>query len=284
MRRCVPLLLAAWVASSAAAEVTVIRPSAHISQEWPYYVLVGNQARPVADLRSGERVTLQVPSDTRTLVIQCPKGLTASYDESRIDYDFKANERVFFVLRAKPSCVNIEALDARAASPLISATRSRPAGRAMEYDPPSATPQQALRATPTSVPALTTTDSAAKDQVVAATAAWVEAFNSRDAARIAALYDAEAVLTDAAEPQPRVGAGAIADYYKSAARRPTQRVALGERNVRLLGDTAIDSGTLTYFEMRDGNATTTPGRYSLTYQKRGGKWLIVDHQSSPAPR
>jgi hypothetical protein len=81
-----------------------------------------------------------------------------------------------------------------------------------------------------------------------------------------------------------VGAGAIADYYKSAARRPTQRVALGERNVRLLGDTAIDSGTLTYFEMRDGNATTTPGRYSLTYQKRGGKWLIVDHQASPAQR
>ena len=36
--------------------------------------------------------------------------------------------------------------------------------------------------------------------------------------------------------------------------------------------TAIDSGTLTYFEMRDGNATTIPGRYSFTYQKRGGKW------------
>ncbi len=77
-----------------------------------------------------------------------------------------------------------------------------------------------------------------------------------------------------------MGSAAINEYYKNAARRTTQRVALGERNVRLLGDTAIESGTLTYFEMRDGNATTTPGRYSFTYQKRGGKWLIVDHQTS----
>jgi len=66
------------------------------------------------------------------------------------------------------------------------------------------------------------------------------------------------------------------------AQRTTQRAALGERNIRVLGDTAIDSGTLTFFEMRNGQATTTPARYSLTYRNRGGKWLIVDHQSSPA--
>jgi len=284
MRRCIAVLLAAWAASSVAAEVTVIRPTAFIAQEWAFYILVGEQTRPIADVRSGERVTFQVPADTRTLVVHCPKGLRAAYDESRIDYDFRANERAFFLLAAKPDCVTIEPVDARTATTWINRTRSRPAGRALEYDPPSATPPQALRATPSSVPALTTTDSAAKDQVVAATAAWVEAFNSRDATRISALYDAEAVLTDATESRPRVGASAIADYYRNAAQRPTQRVALGERGIRLLGDTAIDSGSLTYFEMRDGNATTTPGRYSLTYQKRGGKWLIVDHQSSSAPR
>jgi uncharacterized protein (TIGR02246 family) len=285
MRRILFGGLALLATSAFAAEVTVIRPSAFVGQEWAYYILIGDQKTPVADLRSGERVTLQVPADTRTLVIQCPKGLGAHYDESRIDYDFKGNDRAFFLLSAKPSCVTIESVDARTASTWINRTRSRPTGRALEYDPPASPQQQLVRATPSSVPALTTTDSAAKDQILAATAAWVEAFNSRDPARLAALYDAEAVLTDAAEPRPRIGAAAIAEYYKKAAQRPTQRVALGERNLRLLGDdTAIDSGTLTYFEMRDGNATTTPGRYSLTYQKRGGKWLIVDHQSSPAPR
>jgi len=284
MRRILLGGLALVALSASAAEVTVIRPSAFIAQEWAYYILVGDQTRPIADLRSGERVTFQVPADTRTLVIQCPKGLGANYDESRIDYDFRTNDRAFFLLAAKRDCAAIEAVDARTASTWINRTRSRPTGRALEYDAPSANPPQAMRATPTSVPALTTTDSAAKDQVVAATAAWVEAFNSRDAARLSALYDAEAVLTDAAEARQRVGAADIADYYKKATQRPTQRVALGERNLRLLGDTAIDSGSLTYFEMRDGNATTTPGRYSLTYQKRGGKWLIVDQQLSSTPR
>ena len=54
----------------------------------------------------------------------------------------------------------------------------------------------------------------------------------------------------------------IADYYKANAQRTTQRAALGERNIRVLGDTAIDSGTLTFFEMRNGQATTTVQLYT----------------------
>jgi len=280
-------LLAFAAVAAAAAEVTVIRPKtdAFIGQEWEYYILVGDQPKPVADLRPGERVTLQVPPETRTIVVQCPKGIGANYDEARIDYDFKTNARAFFTLVARPKCVSVQALDARAAAPLISATRPRTEGRLIEYDPPKKGGAALVTATAASVPALTTTDSADKDLIAAATAAWVEAFNSRDPARMSAFYDPEAVLADAAEPRARVGAAAIDDYYKNLAKRKTQRVALGERNLRLLGDTtAIDSGTLTYFEMRDGNAVTTPGRYSFTYQKRGGKWLIVDHQTSAAAR
>jgi uncharacterized protein (TIGR02246 family) len=120
--------------------------------------------------------------------------------------------------------------------------------------------------------------------VAAATTAWVDAFNSRDPGRINSLYDTEAVLSDASEAKPRVGAAAIADYYKSASQRPTQRVALGERNIRVFGDTAIDSGTYNLFEMRDGHATLTPARYTLVYRNRGGRWMIVDHQTAPASR
>ena len=66
---------------------------------------------------------------------------------------------------------------------------------------------------------------------------------------MSALYDPEAVLADAAEPRARVGADAINDYYKSLAKRKTQRVALGERNLRLLGDTTAryPSATSTTF-------------------------------------
>ena len=270
------LLLALIACAAAASEVTVMRPASMIGDDWSYYVLVNDRA--VTDVRSGERVTLQVPDDLRTLVIHCPKSF-GGYEESRLDYDFKANPTAFFVLSARPTCVAIQALDAKAAAPVMRQTRVR-ANRPLEYDKPGAV----ASAQPSPTPAAASAAAAPKDPIAAATAAWAEAFNSRDPARLRALYDTEAVLTDTTEPRPRVGAAAIAEYYKSALQRPTQRVALGERSVRRFGDTAIDSGTLTYFEMRDGTAVTTPGRYSVTYQNRGGRWLIVDHQTSPAPR
>jgi uncharacterized protein (TIGR02246 family) len=270
------LLLAACACGATASEVTVMRPSGMIADDWAYYILVNDRA--VADVRSGERVTLQVPDDMRSLVIHCPKSF-GGYEESRLDYDFKANAAAFFVLSARPTCVAIQALDAKAAAPFMRQTRVR-ANRPLEYDKPGTV----ASAQPAAASAAAPADTGSKDPIAAATAAWVEAFNSRDAARLGALYDSEAVLTDASESRQRIGAAAIADYYKDVTRRPTQRVALGERSIRRFGDTVIDSGTLTYFEMRDGTAVTTPGRYSLTYQNRGGRWLIVDHHASPAPR
>lgn len=272
MRLCLAALLGAWAAVLAAAEVTVIRPKSIISEEWEYYVVLGG--KPVTDVRSGERSTFQVPPETRSLAIHCPQ-VNGGYEETRIERDFSAP--AFLVLSTAAHCVNIQALDAAAAAPLVRETRPR-ANRRMEYDRGKATPAAVAAVAPAAAAA------APAGPVATATAAWVDAFNSRDPARLAALYDAEAVLTDTAEAKPRVGAAAIADYYKAAAQHSTQRVALGERNIRMFGDTAIDSGTLTYFEMRDGQATTTPARYSLTYRNRGGKWLIVDHQSFPTPR
>src|SRR5207237_5742971 len=119
--RFAPLL---WAVASAAAasEVTVFRPTAFIAQEWAYYILVGD--RVLADLNSGERVTLQVPADTHTLVVHCPKAI-GGYEASRIDYDFKAHPTAYFVLTAQPECVNIQPVDAKAAASLTRQTRER---------------------------------------------------------------------------------------------------------------------------------------------------------------
>ena len=276
MRLLLLAALGAWTVAVWAGEVTVMRPkSSIIAEEWEYYVMVGG--KPVSDLRSGERVTIQVPSGTRSLAIHCPKVM-GGYEESRIDYDFDANPRAYLTLDTTRDCVDIRALDAGAASSLVRTTVPR-TNRRVEYDAgkvEAASPDQAAPAVLAAVPA----DTPARDQVASATSAWIDAFNSRDAARVASLYDADAVLFDAGQSKSMSGAAAIADYYKANARRSTQRAALGERTIRLFGDTAIDSGTLTLFEMRDGQATTTPGRYSLTYRNRGGKWLIVDHQVS----
>ena len=278
MRAQLALLLLTAASGASASEVTVFRPAAFVAQEWTYGIVVGD--RVVSDLNSGEHVTLQVPPQTRALVVHCPK--LGGYEASRIDYDFQANPRAWFVLSVRPECVTIEPVDAKAAATLMRQTRER-AARPVAYEAAS---QPAKAITP-AAPAVAMAAPAASDaaaSVAAATSAWIEAFNSRDPARIGALYDAEAVLTDTTEPKPRVGAAAIADYYKSAAQRPTQRVALGERNIRVFGDTAIDSGTYNLFEMRNGQATLIPARYTLVYRNRGGKWLIVDHQTAPASR
>jgi len=275
------LALLLWAAASAAAasEVTVFRPTAFVAQEWAYYILVGD--RVLADLNSGERVTLQVPGDTRTLTVHCPKSM-GGYEARRIDYDFMAHPSAYFVITAQAECVNIQPVDAKAAASFTRQTRER-AARPVWYDPgPVASVPAAAPSAVAVAVAASATD--VQTSIAAATAAWVEAFNSRDPARISALYDAEAVLSDTSEAGPRIGSGAIADYYKPAATRPTQRVALGEHTIRVFGDTAIDTGSYNLFEMRDGQAMLTPMRYTLVYRNRGGKWLIVDHQSAPATR
>jgi uncharacterized protein (TIGR02246 family) len=189
------------------------------------------------------------------------------YEESRIDYDFDANPRAFLGLSTVRDCVEIRAMDANAAASIARATVPR-TNRRVEYDPGKVA---AVAAAPSA-------EAPARDQVAAATAAWVDAFNSRDAGRVTALYEADAILFDVAESKSRSGTAAISEYYQANVKRSTQRAALGERTIRVFGDTAIDSGMVTFFEMRDGQATTAPARYSLTYRSRDGKWLIVDHQ------
>jgi len=284
MRHVVAAALLAATGPALAAEATIIRANSMIAQEWPFYVLIGE--RVVTDLRSGERTRIDVPAGTRSLVIQCPKAL-GGYAESRIDHDFQAQPIALFVITPNPDCVSTQALDENSARPFLNQTRPRPPGRPVEYDRPpqvigptvTAPPATAPQAAPQRAPSAD-----ASSAVAAATQAWVDAFNVRDAARIAALYDRDAVLSDSTEPRARTGSAAIADYYRNLTTRPTQRVALGEHSMRMLGDTAIDSGTYNLFEVRDGNATVTPIRYSFVYRQRGGRWLIVDHQAAPAAR
>jgi uncharacterized protein (TIGR02246 family) len=285
-------LLAALCAAPAlaqpATEVTVIRPKAFIASETSYYVVIDGKA--LYDLASREHVRFTVSPGRHVLAVHCPKALSANYAETRIEQEFQASVPAFFVLSAKFNCVSIDPVDATRAAGLIASSAARPAGRPVGYAPgrvetaaPVLSGDKWDEPAVAVAPATPATSSQAAGDIAAATAAWAEAFNSRDAARLGALYESDAVLTDTGETRPRVGAAAIGDYYKSLARRETQRIALGERSIRVFGDTAIDSGNCTYFEMRDGKATTAPGRYSLTYRNHGGKWMIVDHHLSLLP-
>jgi uncharacterized protein (TIGR02246 family) len=123
-----------------------------------------------------------------------------------------------------------------------------------------------------------------KDHVAAATAAWRAAYDSRDPARITAMYDLDAVLWGTTAKTIAATPAAIADYFKDAPKRPNARVTFGEQHNRVYGDVGVSSGYYTFSDVRDGQAVSRPARYTMVFKNRDGKWRIVSHHSSEVPR
>ena len=123
-----------------------------------------------------------------------------------------------------------------------------------------------------------------KEDVGAATQAWIDGMNSHNAERVIALYDAEAVLWGTRSSSLRDTPDTVRDYFKVLQTVPSSyKVALGEQRIRIYGDLAINTGTYTFSEDRDGRPVTRPSRFSFVYRNRAGRWLIVDHHSSQVP-
>ena len=132
-----------------------------------------------------------------------------------------------------------------------------------------------------SVPALVL--AGPKEDVAAATQVWVAAYDSRDPARITALYDSEAVFWGTSAKTVSPSPGAIAEYFKDAGKRPNARVTLGEQHIRVYGDVAVNTGYYTFSDVRDGQNVSNPARYTFVYRHHDGKWWIIDHHSSQVP-
>ena len=123
-----------------------------------------------------------------------------------------------------------------------------------------------------------------KEEVGAATQAWIDGMNSHNAERVVALYHSEAVLWGTRSATLRDTPAMIGDYFKILQTvPPSYKVVLGEQRIRVYGDTAISTGTYTFSEDRDGKPISRPSRFSFVYRNRNGRWLIVDHHSSAVP-
>jgi len=122
-----------------------------------------------------------------------------------------------------------------------------------------------------------------KDQVAAATAAWRAAYDSRDSARIRAMYDSDAVLWGTTAKTVAPNPTAIAEHFKDVGKSPNARVAFGEQHIRVYGDVAVNTGYYTFSNVRDGKEISVPARFTIVFRNRDGKWLIVAHHSSRVP-
>jgi len=123
-----------------------------------------------------------------------------------------------------------------------------------------------------------------KSQISAATAAWIEAFNARDAQRIASLYAPDAVFWGTISPTLRVTPAAVLEYFQSSVtRRPKLRMDLVDEHPRVFGDIAINTGAYTSREPRDEGEVVEASRFTFVYRREAGRWMIIEHHSSRVP-
>jgi uncharacterized protein (TIGR02246 family) len=111
----------------------------------------------------------------------------------------------------------------------------------------------------------------------------VDAFNSRQPQRVQALYARDAVFWGTSSPVLRNTPELIAEYFAGLPSRPNERVERGPSSPRVYGDLAIDSGSYTFTDMREGQPVRRPARFTFVYRRENGRWMIVDHHSSAAP-
>lgn len=125
---------------------------------------------------------------------------------------------------------------------------------------------------------------AARAGVAAAVTKWTTVFVDDNPDAILALYDEDGILWGTLSPTIAVGKQAVRGYFERAYKAlPGHRVTFGEQQIRVFGDTAVNSGYYTFSYVRDGETRTIPARYSFVYRKRGEQWMIVDHHSSAMP-
>ncbi len=128
------------------------------------------------------------------------------------------------------------------------------------------------------------TPDASKADVAAAGQAWATATNACELDKVLQLYHPEAVLWGTTSPTIAASPAGIRQYFdRTCNSGMNAKVAFGEQNIRLFGDTAQNSGIYNVTVVIGGQTRVLPTRYSFAYRRINGQWLIVNHHSSLMP-
>lgn len=123
-----------------------------------------------------------------------------------------------------------------------------------------------------------------KEEVAAATLTWGQTLGRNDPDQVLLLYAPDAVLWGTLSPTVRADRAALREYFVTAFNvLPNLKVTIGEQLIRIYGGTAVNTGYYTFSYTKDGQTAMLPARYSFTFVREAGKWMIVDHHSSAMP-
>ena len=127
-------------------------------------------------------------------------------------------------------------------------------------------------------------DNTTKQQIAALTQEWAAGMSAHDVDRVVGMYDSDAVLWGTRSPTIRATPAQVREYFAVLKTVPADyKAVIGDQQIRVYGDIAVDSGTYTFSETRDGKLLQRPARFSIVYRYHDGRWHIIDHHSSAVP-
>ncbi|WP_406458301.1 SgcJ/EcaC family oxidoreductase [Streptomyces sp. NBC_01622] len=124
-----------------------------------------------------------------------------------------------------------------------------------------------------------------KKQIAALFDGWNAALQTGDPKKVANRYASDAVLLPTVSNEIRTDRPEIVDYFEHfLPNKPVGKKIETIVNV-LDSNSAIDTGIyeFTLTDPDTGAKRVVEARYTYEYEKRGGKWLIVNHHSSVMP-
>jgi uncharacterized protein (TIGR02246 family) len=123
-----------------------------------------------------------------------------------------------------------------------------------------------------------------KAQIEFAVLQWAERLNSHDPAQVAALYAPDATLWGTTSPALATTPAGIRTYFEQALSVPMPPKAfVVSQHIQFFGEVVISSGR---YDLTFGSGTeagTVPGRFTMAFERRADRWLIVNHHSSIIP-
>ncbi|MEH0545790.1 SgcJ/EcaC family oxidoreductase [Streptomyces sp. B21-105] len=124
-----------------------------------------------------------------------------------------------------------------------------------------------------------------KKQIAALFDGWNAALQTHDPDVVADRYAKDAVLLPTLSNKVRTDRAGIVDYMEHfLEKKPVGKKV--ETHINILdSNSAVDSGVyrFTLTDPATGKKSVVEARYTYEYEKRGGKWLIVNHHSSAMP-
>ncbi|MFJ9564684.1 SgcJ/EcaC family oxidoreductase [Streptomyces fuscichromogenes] len=124
-----------------------------------------------------------------------------------------------------------------------------------------------------------------KKQIAGLFDKWNAALRTGDPEKVAGLYAKDAVLLPTVSNKIRTNHAEIVDYFEHF----LQNKPVGKKVETIVNvldtNSAIDTGVyeFTLTDPKTGAQRVVEARYTYEYEKRGGKWLIVNHHSSVMP-